>query len=294
MDIKHSRCKVNKKILLKLIIVFLLLIFLSGSIYCVHKLLTTRVAPPKDNNANVAPPQDNSEDKKLNKKDSMVYISLPGAAKIPAIVEDYNITGSIWMLVNKTNPISTNYIPSVSILSGFTDTNKGINEQSIRTDIHKHSIDLFNSAAAAGYQLMIGSGYRSAATQSSILQREISIYGEEAAKMSVAQPGQSEHQTGLAVDIVPSSRDCYIQECFKDMPEGIWLAENAHKFGFILRYPSGKEGLTGYGFEPWHFRFVGIDLATALYESGLTLEESWPYLQSARQSLINNNLIKIE
>lgn len=111
---------------------------------------------------------------------------------------------------------------------------------------------------------------------------------------SVAQPGQSEHQTGLAVDIVPSSRDCYIQECFKDMPEGIWLAENAQKFGFILRYPSGKEGLTGYGFEPWHFRFVGIDLATALYESGLTLEESWPYLQSARQSLIDNNLIKTE
>ena len=77
-----------------------------------------------------------------------------------------------------------------------------------------------------------------------------------------------------------STRDmkCYLEECFGDTPAGKWLATHAHVYGFILRYPKDKNGITDFIYEPWHFRFVGKNLATALYESGLTLDEAWPYM----------------
>lgn len=88
-----------------------------------------------------------------------------------------------------------------------------------------------------------------------------------------AQPGQSEHETGLAFDICDIERRYYLKESFGESKEGIWLAENAHRFGFILRYPKDKTHITGFIYEPWHFRYVGIDHATKIYEREITLEE---------------------
>ncbi len=90
-----------------------------------------------------------------------------------------------------------------------------------------------------------------------------------------AFPGESEHQTGLCVDLI-STKKVVLDESFAQNPAYAWLVENAHHFGFILRYPEGKEGITGYTYEPWHYRFVGEEAATAIYEQGITLEE---YLQ---------------
>jgi D-alanyl-D-alanine carboxypeptidase len=115
--------------------------------------------------------------------------------------------------------------------------------------------------------------------------------GETVANQSIARPGQSEHQTGLAVDISTVSRNCYLQECFADTSDGQWLANNSYKYGFILRFPEDKVAITGYQYEPWHFRYVGVDLATALYESGLTLDEAWPYLEKALTTLKSNGAI---
>jgi hypothetical protein len=95
---------------------------------------------------------------------------------------------------------------------------------------------------------------------------------EDASRYS-ARPGQSEHQTGLALDLASQSGKCTLSTCFKDTDEGKWLNENAWKYGFILRYPEGKEEITGYMFEPWHFRYVGKKEAKKIQDSGLTIEE---------------------
>lgn len=124
-----------------------------------------------------------------------------------------------------------------------------------------------------GMYVDIGSGYRSYEYQLGVIERNIEAYGEEETARSVAPAGHSEHQTGLTIDIINDQPEHNIVESFKDTPEGIWLADNSYRFGFILRYPEGKEDITGYMYEPWHFRYVGEEMAGRIYNSGQTLEE---------------------
>lgn len=125
------------------------------------------------------------------------------------------------------------------------------------------------SAAAAqeGLNIWLASGYRSYDYQSRIYNNYVSIYGSETADTFSARPGHSEHQTGLAIDVNS------IDDSFAGTPEAIWLENHAHEYGFIIRYPKGKESITGYKYEPWHIRYLGVETATAVYNSGLTLEE---------------------
>lgn len=226
------------------------------------------------------------------KKNEPVYINLPNSKQIRAIVDDYSQNNSIWALVSKTSPLAIDYIPTpISIPDILTNTDKGEEERSVRSDIVTPLETMFDDAETYGYQLMVGSGYRSADLQSVYFYSLANSIGEEAANQSIARPGQSEHQTGLAVDISTVSRNCYLSTCFADTDDGKWLENNSYKYGFILRYPEGKELITGYNYEPWHFRYVGVDLATAIYESGLTLDEAWPYLQAADETLKNNGAI---
>ena len=150
---------------------------------------------------------------------------------------------------------------------------------------------MFDDAKASGYDLMIGSGYRSASLQDTYFNSLAASVGDVAANQSIAKPGQSEHQTGLSVDISGTNMNCYIDTCFADTDEGKWLASNSYKYGFILRFPSDKVDITGYRYEPWHFRYVGVDLATAIYQSKLTLEEAWPYLEKAQTTLKSNGAL---
>ena len=229
---------------------------------------------------------------KAARKKQPVYITLPGAKPIRAIVDDYSATSSIWALVNKKHSIPIDYTPKELVIPNVaTQTNKSNDERSVRADIEIPLINMFTAASNAGYQLMVSSGYRSAALQQSILNNAIGSVGLTAANQAVALPGQSEHQIGLATDISTISHNCYFDTCFGDTNDGQWLANNSYKYGFILRYPSGKESITGYQYEPWHFRYVGIDLATALRDSGLTLDEAWPYLKTANDILRTNGAI---
>ena len=123
------------------------------------------------------------------------------------------------------------------------------------------------AAAEDGISLFIVSGFRSYDDQDVIYNRYVSQDGKAEADRYSARPGHSEHQTGYAFDLNS------FEESFGETPEGIWLAENCHKYGFIIRYPKGKEHITGYMYEPWHVRYLGVDIATSVYESGLTLEE---------------------
>lgn len=226
------------------------------------------------------------------KKKEPVYITLPGATKIRAIVENYEQPESLWTLANKTHSLPTDYIPSpISVPSVATRTDKTTDEQSVRTDITNKVKILFDAAAADGHNLMIGSGYRSASLQAVYFNALAASVGDTVANQSIARPGQSEHQTGLAIDISTLSQSCYLNECFATTADGEWLAANSYKYGFILRYPKDKVTITGYQYEPWHFRYVGVNLATALHESNLTLEEAWSYLETALSTLKENRAL---
>ncbi len=222
-----------------------------------------------------------------------VKISI-GSIKIKALVENYSSPSSIWVLANKQHPLTDpNYAPKkliampVPVRPDVTQE-----EQTISAVIEQPLKKMFADAESQGYKMIVGSGYRSGATQKMYFDSYVRSHGEVEARKFSALPGQSEHQTGLAVDISTNTKDCYLSECFILEPEGKWLAANAHTYGFILRYPEGKTDITGYNYEPWHYRYVGKDLANALYVSGLTLEEAQPRITHAMQSLKNRGDVK--
>ena len=127
--------------------------------------------------------------------------------------------------------------------------------------------ELVAAAAADGIEIFLLSGFRSYETQTGLYNRYVARDGQAAADTYSARPGHSEHQTGLALDVNS------ISYSFADTAEGQWLAANAHKYGFIIRYGKDKQSVTGYAYEPWHIRYLGKGMAAAVYESGLSLEE---------------------
>lgn len=153
------------------------------------------------------------------------------------------------LIVNKTYALPSDYAP------GFSDTVKSAFEE------------MQMAALDEGFNLYIASGYRSYDYQDQLYNRYVANSGKDEADRFSARAGHSEHQTGLALDLNS------IDDSFKDTAEGKWVAENCYKYGFIIRYPEGKESITGYKYEPWHLRYLGKETAAAVFESGLTLEE---------------------
>lgn len=200
----------------------------------------------------------------LIKKDPNDYIDEQG------IVTDYSQTDA---LINKERALPADYAPSdlVKLQVPTVLANAEINQ--LRQPASEALSALFEEALTQGFTLRARSGYRSYSTQNSLFQSSVARNGLEHANKYSARPGHSEHQTGLAMDITASSVNNQLSESFGTTQEGIWVAENAHRFGFIIRYPKGKEEITGYNYEPWHLRYVGLELATEIYNSGLTMEE---------------------
>ena len=129
------------------------------------------------------------------------------------------------------------------------------------------------AASADGVYLRMISGYRSYDTQVSVYGGFVANYGQAFADTTSARPGHSEHQTGLSVDF-DGADGCILDTCFGETAAGLWLAEHAAEYGFTERYPAGLEHITGYMYEPWHYRYVGAELALELQAQGiLTLEE---------------------
>lgn len=126
---------------------------------------------------------------------------------------------------------------------------------------------LQNAAAQQGLNIWFASGFRSYDYQAQIYNNYVARDGQAAADTYSARPGYSEHQTGLAIDVNQ------IDDSFIGTPEAVWLENHCHEYGFILRYPQGKQDITGYKYESWHIRYVGTDMAYAIHNSGLTLEE---------------------
>lgn len=132
---------------------------------------------------------------------------------------------------------------------------------------------MFQAGDGDGMDLFAQSGYRSYKRQVSVFASNVEQHGEEAANNFSARPGESEHQTGLTMDVTSPGVDYRLTTEFGDTKEGIWLKENAADYGFIIRYPKGKEAITEYQYEPWHIRYVGKTAAQEIMSNDMTLEE---------------------
>jgi len=173
------------------------------------------------------------------------------------------------VMVDKNHQLSSYYVPWDLETIDLPYNPKGLQ---LRHEARLAFERMGKEAQASGIHLEAVSAYRSYSYQKAIYYKNMLPdmhlwkYQEERDKVS-ARPGHSEHQTGLAVDINE------LETSFCDTAEGKWLADQAHSYGFILRYPKGKEKITGYDFEPWHFRYLGRDIADIIYQRGITYDE---------------------
>ena len=195
------------------------------------------------------------------------------------------------MLINKTYILNQDYVPdNLVYLSNYTSASGGV---MMTQEAAEALAKMFGAAKEAGVTSINGaSGYRSYSTQRTLNNRKISYYRnlgygtEEATALAgtvVAPPGASEHQSGMAIDITTSENSSSLTGSFANTKAGKWLAENCWKYGFILRYPTDKTEITGYIYEPWHFRYVGVPHAEYMTKNNLCLEEYITLLQTEGQ-----------
>jgi D-alanyl-D-alanine carboxypeptidase len=177
------------------------------------------------------------------------------------------------VLVDRSHALSPHYVPEdLEPLWAYEIPTLGGGEMLLRREPAEHLKRLVNNAAADGEELVVASAYRSYAHQQASYTRLTSIYGTEAGEMS-ATPGHSQHQLGTAVDFTNAAAGYEVWQPFGETTAYRWLTRHAREYGFVLAYPSGKEAETGYQWEPWHYRYVGVENAERLDESGLSLQE---------------------
>lgn len=194
---------------------------------------------------------------------------------------------SIYLVASKLSKLPDGYNPDDLIEPEIPFYFEEYMEKRNLRAVAAHALeDLINGALEEDIHILGASGYRSYARQESIYSNNVANRGQEATDKVSSRPGHSEHQTGLAMDVTSASVGYALNESLGDQPEGQWLAEHAHDYGFIIRYPEDGYPITGYSYEPWHLRYVGIDTATFLYENHLTYEE----LIIATQAILEEQL----
>ncbi len=208
----------------------------------------------------------------LVQNDAIVEIvEEPVVEEVVEEIIDLESDTSVVRLVNQAYPIDRTFVPSDLVIASVPSLHAN---QKVSQVVEKPLEDLFVKAKEeANLDLMIVSGYRDYTEQLSLWYTYTEKYGLYKANRMDAHPGASEHQLGLAVDLGVVSRKCELYTCFDQQTGYDWLLEHAHEYGFILRYPKGKEDSTGISYAPWHFRYVGKQVATKIYDSNLSMEE---------------------
>ncbi|MEH6954797.1 M15 family metallopeptidase [Neobacillus drentensis] len=206
-----------------------------------------------------------------------------GGQKRKATIQEASSPAGIPVLVNKQNKLPASYQPSDLIYPDIPFTFKQRTEKrQMRAKAGAAIEKLFAGAKRQGVDLLGVSAYRSHAAQTTLFNYYVDLDGYKAASAYSAAPGTSEHETGLAIDVTGGDGTCAAEDCFEGTKEATWLQNHAAEYGFIIRYPKGKDSITGYQYEPWHLRFVGKDIAKKIMSRGITLEE---YLNT---TVVNN------
>lgn len=187
----------------------------------------------------------------------------------------------LFKLVNKENHLEENYYPDNLVIPSINLQHSPNDEQSsVREEMVEDLEALFIDAKKAGFEIFLNSGFRSYNLQTYLYNTDLNSKGTTFSEF-VAKPGASEHQLGYAVDITSRNVDFMLVQAFEDTEEGQWLINNAYKYGFILRYGKDKEAITGYKYEPWHYRYIGNRAISKIcYEKNLTLEELYELVEN--------------
>lgn len=213
---------------------------------------------------------------------------IPNKAKIKKIENAFkpnrtlNLNrNSVTLLINKEYTLPKDYVPKDLVVPNVNFDIVGNDERKLMRKEAANALEnLFSAAANQGYYFTGVSAYRSYNRQYQIFINNIVTKGKDHTLKYSAVPGTSEHQSGLSIDITSRALKDRLDTVFANTPEGIWLARNAKDYGFIIRYPKDKENITGYAYEPWHIRYVGIGLANYLYKNNMTLDEYYRYKPS--------------
>lgn len=186
--------------------------------------------------------------------------------------KEADLTKDMYTLVNKFNYLDENYIPDdlVNVEGKYARDSAKLNKIA-----YENFVKMADDMSDLGMTIKITTGYRSYNFQSTLYNNYVKADGVKNADTYSARPGYSEHQLGYSADVTNAKNTSFGE--FENTDEYKWLKDNAHKYGFLLRYPKDKEYITGYVFEAWHFRYVGVDIATYIYENDLTYEEYYEY-----------------
>ncbi|MFC5405561.1 M15 family metallopeptidase [Cohnella soli] len=226
--------------------------------------------PPKPSKPSKPSPNDDYDFGQIISPDDLPAMTIEHKGGIDVITNPK----SLYVLANKKRNLPSDYVPPDLVVPDVPFSFSG---DSPKKKMRKAAADalesLFQAAKDDGIELKAVSGYRSYATQKAIFTANAEKKGEDVANKTSARPGQSEHQTGLAMDISSASVGYALEETFAKTKEGKWLAAHAADHGFIIRFLKGKEKITGYSYEPWHVRYVGRDVAKEIARQKITLEE---------------------
>ena len=250
----------------------------------------TEVTEPEDEQEteDVQEPEDEQEPEDVQEpetKDNLVDpADAPEDSSAPPTGDDKSIRGipdlidvltyddgDLMVLVNKYHGTTPDYRPTDMV--PVDPALATWNDLSLKEEAYDAYLEMYEDAKAEGFDLKICSAFRSYEGQKQLFTNAINSYDLAFAHMYSAYPGRSEHHTGLAIDITSASREWGLRQDFADYPDGKWLYEHCQDYGYILRYLKGAEDITGYMYEPWHFRYVGKEVAKEIMEEGITLEE---------------------
>lgn len=205
--------------------------------------------------------------------------STPPSSSAPpsgALSQKYSLSdpASQWVIVNKHRPLAPLQFAPADLVQPRVQLAVSGEASLLNSTTAAAAEKLFAGAASAGVTMTLASGYRSFQTQTATYNGYVTSRGQASADTASARPGFSEHQTGWAFDIGDGGGACSFQPCFAEQPAAVWAKANAFKYGFVVRYPWMLHEITGYYYEPWHLRFVGVEAATDMANRGIgTLEE---------------------
>lgn len=256
----------KKKFRRRILSFMLISLLLNGVLYGGVKMYNTKREEKKTSEVENGEPKIDNPNIPSNPEPSNPEPDTPRTSKGFKIEEKDGVTYvDGYLLVNKTYPLPQNYVP--------TNTHVEVTSDNCKECINEEAYTAYkNMRADAGKEnlsLWIASGYRSYKYQNGLYNMYVNNSGKAAADTYSARPGHSEHQSGYAFDLNS------VNDSFANTKEGKWVAENCQKYGFIIRYPKGKDNETGYKYESWHLRYVGTELATILYNGGdwITMED---------------------
>ena len=207
----------------------------------------------------------------------------PSPSTSAALPRQFSLTApaSPWLIVNKHRPLApADYVPADLVRPAVAMTASG--EASLLNSTTAAAAEaMFAAAARDGVAMVLASGYRSYATQVATYNGYVASRGQADADTASARPGYSEHQTGWAFDIADGNGVCGFQPCFADQPAAVWAKANGHRFGFVVRYPWMFHPITGYYYEPWHLRYIGVEAATDMANRGINTVEEYFGVEAA-------------